>query len=208
MWLNSDDMLMPNALNYIAQTYQEKGDGIYFGNCIHFEEKEATGVEAKGSDVLKNFETIPLELVDTIIQPSSFWSKKVWSNNGELNTDFHFGFDWEWFLRAKKNDIPFFKINKPLSMYRFHEAHKTGVGGEKRRDELYKIYSIYTVKYAKLYDLIRNEKFDFKYFQKLYIQFCTILFKSRYSETYFLKKFKKEYNEYSIEEIDCIKWML
>ena len=93
-------------------------------------------------------------------------------------------------------------------MYRFHEAHKTGVGGEKRRDELYKIYSIYTVKYAKLYDLIRNEKFDFKYFQKLYIQFCTILFKSRYSETYFLKKFKKEYNEYSIEEIDCIKWML
>jgi glycosyltransferase involved in cell wall biosynthesis len=208
MWLNSDDMLMPNVLHFIAEQFVEHGDGIYFGNCIHFEEKSSGTVSASGSQVGKKFNNISLELVDTIIQPSSFWSRKVWLQNGELNAKFHFGFDWEWFLRAKKNDISFYDLSKPISLYRFHEAHKTGVGGGKRQEELFDIYSMYNNNYADLYNLIRNENFKFKFYQKILIKLSKTLFKNKYRNTYFLKQFKKEYKGYTIEEINNIKQML
>ncbi|MEZ4795938.1 MAG: glycosyltransferase family 2 protein [Flavobacteriaceae bacterium] len=207
LWLNSDDMLMPNVLNFIAKQYLKNGEGIYFGNCIHFEEAN-NGVITNGSNVVDNFNSIPLQLVDTLIQPSSFWSKSVWDKIGELNTNFHYGFDWEWFLRAKKKNIHFYAINKPLSMYRFHDAHKTGVGGKERREELHKIYSSYSDKYANLYLLLMHEKYEFNYVQKAIIKFHEFIFRRKINKTFLLKKFKKEYSTYTLEEIEKIKWML
>jgi glycosyltransferase involved in cell wall biosynthesis len=209
MWLNSDDILMPNVLTFIAKQFKEKGEGIYYGNCIHFKDKLKTGVHAHGSNVNKNFNEIPLELADTIIQPSSFWSRNVWLTNGDLEKRFHFGFDWEWFLRAKRNNIPFYSFNKPLSLYRFHEAHKTGVGGSKRQDELHEIYSIYSPDYAKLYDLIRFEKYDFNILQKIIIKLQNVLFKTKISQEYLLKSLKfNKYKNYSVDDIKNIKGML
>lgn len=209
MWLNSDDVLMPNVLHFIAEQYIEKGDGIYFGNCIHFRELTPNGLYASGSNVATNYNSIPLELADTIIQPSSFWTKNVWLKNGVLDENFHFGFDWEWFLRAKYNGISFYFINKPISLYRFHEAHKTGVGGKKRQDELYEIYKIYSPKYGKLYHLVRFEKFTLSFIQKVLFRFCRLFLKDKFTRTHLLKIIKrKEYKEYTVEEINKIKGML
>lgn len=205
MWLNSDDVLMPNVLHFIAEQYIEKGDGIYFGNCIHFEENLNGTLYARGSEASKYFNNIPLELTDTIIQPSSFWSKKVWLQNGNLAANFHFGFDWEWFLRAKRNNIPFYFINKPISLYRIHAEHKSGVGGRKRQEELLKIYEIYSPKYAELYQLLMNENFDMSFFEKVYFRLYKLLFGKRFSKTQFLIMMKnKKYKEYTITEIDTI----
>ena len=87
MWLNSDDVLMPNVLSYIAKKFLEFGDGIYFGNCIHFKEQDPLGVFAVGSNVVSKYNSIPLELSDSIIQPSSFWSKTIWLKNGISGID-------------------------------------------------------------------------------------------------------------------------
>lgn len=206
MWLNSDDILMPNVLHFIAKQYIEKGDGIYFGNCIHFKENPDGSLYTRGSEASKYFNTISLELTDTIIQPSSFWSKKVWLQNGKLKDSFHFGFDWEWFLRAKNNNIPFYSINKPISLYRFHAEHKSGVGGRKRQKELLKIYEIYSTKYAELYQLLMDENFKLSFFEKVFFRLCKLLFGSSFSKTHFLKMMNyKKYKKYSIFEIDIIK---
>ncbi len=209
MWLNSDDILMPNVLYFIAKQYLEKGDGVYFGNCIHFKENSNGSLNSSGSQVESSFNEIPLELADTIIQPSSFWSKNVWLQNGNLADNFHFGFDWEWFLRAKNNNIPFYAINKPISLYRIHDAHKTGVGGKKRQDELLKIYKIYSPKYARLYELVINENFDFTICEKIIFKICIRIFKNRFSKTHFFKLMNhKKFKMYSVEEINIIKGML
>lgn len=209
MWLNSDDILMPNVLHFIAELYIEKGDGVYFGNCIHFKESSNGSLHSSGSNVKALFDLIPLELVDIIIQPSSFWSKKVWQKNRILDDTFHFGFDWEWFLRAKRNNIPFYSINKPIAMYRIHDAHKTGVGGKKRQEELLKIYEIYSPKYAALYELVRNEKFDFTFLEKVIFHICILFIKKGFSRTHLFKILNyKKYKLYTVAEIDNIKWML
>ena len=209
MWLNSDDMLMPNVLHFMAKQYIEKGDGIYFGNCIHFKENLNGNLSSSGSQVESSFNSIPLELADTIIQPSSFWSKKVWLQNGELEDSFHFGFDWEWFLRAKNNTISFYSITKPISLYRIHEAHKTGIGGKKRQEELLKIYQIYSPRYARLYDLVRNENFDFTFAERVIYRICKMLCKKEFSQIHFFKILNyNKYKMYSVEEINSIKGML
>lgn len=209
MWLNSDDALMPNVLHFIAKQYIERGEGIYFGNCIHFRELTFNGLYATGSNVISNYNSIPLELADTIIQPSSFWTKNVWLKNGVLDENFQFGFDWEWFLRAKKNRVPFYSFNKPISIYRFHEAHKSGVGGKKRQEELFEIYKIYSSKYAKLYNLVRNENFTLSFTQNTFFHICNFFFKKRFTRTHLLKIIKnKEYKNYSVREINKIKEML
>lgn len=209
MWLNSDDILMPNILHFIAEQYIQKGDGIYFGNCIHFKENSNGSLYASGSNVSTNFDTIPLELADTIIQPSSFWSKKVWLQNGVLADKFHFGFDWEWFLRAKNNKIPFYSINKPISLYRIHDVHKTGIGGKKRQEELLEIYGIYSLKYARLYELVRNENFNFTFGERILFRIYIKLSKKGFSKTHFFKILNRDkYKTYSVEEINTIKGML
>ena len=209
MWLNSDDMLMPNVLYFIALQYLEKGDGIYFGNCIHFKENSNGNLYSSGSNVAASFNAIQLELADAIIQPSSFWSKKVWLQNGCLQDGFHFGFDWEWFLRAKNNTIPFYSITKPISLYRIHEAHKTGIGGKQRQEELLKIYEIYSPKYARLYELVRTENFDFNFVEKLLYRICKMFYKKEFSQIHFFKILNyNKYKMYSVVEINSIKGML
>ena len=209
MWLNSDDVLMPNVLHFIAEQYIGKGDGIYFGNCIHFKENSNGSLYSSGSNVAASFDAIPLELADTVIQPSSFWSKKTWLQNGILTDNLHFCFDWEWFLRAKTNNIPFYSINKSISLYRIHDAHKTGIGGKKRQEELFKVYEMYSAKYAALYELVRNENFDFTFTEEVLFRICKLLFRRDFSRTHFFKILKhKKYKLYTIEEINAIKEML
>ena len=209
MWLNSDDILMPNVLHFIAEQFLEKGDGIYFGNCIHFKENSNGNLYSRGSNVLVSYNSIPLELGDIIIQPSSFWSKRVWLQNGSLLDNFHYGFDWEWFLRAKSNNIPFYSINKPISLYRIHDAHKTGIGGKRRQEELLKIYEIYCPKYATLYELVRNENFDFTFGERILFRIYKLFFRKGFSSTHFFKILNhKKYKMYTVAEINSVKGML
>lgn len=209
MWLNSDDILMPNILNFMALQYIEKGDAVYFGNCIHFEERSNGSLVTNGSHVSSSFNEISLELADTIIQPSSFWSRTIWLKNGPLKENFHFGFDWEWFLRAKKNNIPFYSVNKPISIYRIHESHKSGIGGRKRQEELLAIYQEYNPRYAQLYQQVMNENFVMSFKEKVLYRILKLMPRKKITKTGFLKLIKnKEYADYSEREINIIKKML
>jgi len=209
MWLNSDDILMPNILKFVAEKFIKHGSGIYFGNCITFKETYPSGFYANGSDVIADFNSISLQLADTIIQPSSFWSKDVWIKNGPLAENFHFGFDWEWFLRAEKNNIPFYPINKAISLYRFHDNHKSSTGGDKRQDELYNIYKIYNPRFAKLFEIVRNFDFTLSPFQHFIYKVGKLIFRMKWKKIFFIKLMnRKKFKDYSVAEIDQIKGML
>ncbi|OIQ30636.1 MAG: hypothetical protein BM564_00005 [Bacteroidetes bacterium MedPE-SWsnd-G2] len=210
MWLNSDDILMPNVLHYIASNFQEHGNAIFFGNCIHYKSLNPSGLYAFGSNVKNSYCSAPLKLTDSIIQPSSFWSKEVWELNGNLDEELNFGFDWEWFLRAETNNIRFIPLNKPMSLYRFHEDHKSGVGGEKRLDELQTIYNNYSYRYAKLFQLIRNERFELTLFERLLFKLVKAVFrKKKISKVMFIKKIRgNKYKGYKSSELERIKGMI
>ena len=149
-WLNSDDMYLPGALACAASALKaDDGPGLLFGNCLHFVEGEE---QAYGSDVRAAHETMNLTLADYIIQPSTFWTRSAWEAAGPLDESLNFGFDWEWFIRARKTGVAFVPADKYLSLYRIHGAHKTGTGGERRLQELATIYGRHAgAKYERLF---------------------------------------------------------
>jgi glycosyltransferase involved in cell wall biosynthesis len=211
MWINSDDLLMPNVLNYIASTVISNKNGFYFGNCIRFEEKNR-GIHCLNSDVVSAHLTTGLEQNDFIFQPSSFWTRNVYDEVGPLNENLHYGFDWEWFLRVKENGIKMMALNKCISMYRKHDTHKSRSGGEKRQEELLKIYEMYNPRGAKLFHKLMDHD---KHWNKVEI-YKTILLKKvlklrnkAWSEEKIMRFIQpKKYAEYSEQEINLYRRML
>jgi len=142
-WLNSDDQYLPSTLHHVAQAFMRGGaldHKIYFGNCIKL---NTDTHQAKSKDVVHWHQTRNIELTDYIIQPSSFWTRKVWEQVGELDETLDFGMDWDWFIRANRADIPFEATNRFLSINRFHSEKKSSLGGMRRVNELAKVYQRY-----------------------------------------------------------------
>ena len=155
-WLNSDDYFFPDTLKYVASQLNIEKKEILFGEVDHIFEPDKA---VKHSNVKNKFDNYNLELYDYIIQPGSFWTKKVWESTGLVDENLHFVFDWEWFLRAKKNDTEFKYSNKVMSMYRVHDAHKTSNGGEKRQKEIEYILKKYSgEKMLKAFIFMRDER--------------------------------------------------
>jgi glycosyltransferase involved in cell wall biosynthesis len=155
-WLNSDDYFFPETLKYVASQLNIEKKEILFGEVDHIFEPDKA---VKHSNVKNKYENYNLELYDYIIQPGSFWTKKVWESTGVVDENLHFVFDWEWFLRAKKNNTEFKYSNKVMSMYRVHAAHKTSNGGEKRQKEIEYILKKYSdEKMVKAFIFMRDER--------------------------------------------------
>jgi glycosyltransferase involved in cell wall biosynthesis len=136
-WLNSDDMYLTGTLWHIVSKLDLHLNQFVFGNCIHIRENSAL---VTGSDVERLHADMNLMLADYISQPSSFWTKELWLQTGTLDESLDFGFDWDWFIRAKNAGATFKPDVKYLSVYRIHSEHKSGVGGEKRLRELATVY--------------------------------------------------------------------
>lgn len=207
-WINSDDMYLPGVFNLIIEHITPKKIGILFGNCIHISHQN-NKLLSHGSDVVSSYHSTKLEETDFIIQPSSFWTRETWLKVGKLNEDMHYGFDWEWFLRAKKINIPFYPISKPISIYRIHDAHKTGTGGIKRQREISQLYSQYNLRISSLYDTLCNEKMNSGSFTyKLYSLLSKSFFRKATIGSYLkIVKFPK-YKRYSVREINLTNQMI
>jgi len=149
-WLNSDDYYLPGTLRYVAETLDEDRAELVLGNCFHFHENKS---EARGSDVVLRHRLQRLSTVDYMIQPSTFWTRVAWEKVGPLHGDFHYVFDWDWYLRALAAGTEFKATPRYLSAYRAHEDHKSGGAAEKRLIEIRGIHERYSSpRILKLYD--------------------------------------------------------
>ena len=132
-WINSDDFHLPDTLSRVAALLGPRVTEplIVTGSCLIFHEGSAK------SHVEPSHPHDPARLrrCDPIVQPSTFWTAAAWRKVGPLNHDLHFAFDWEWFLRAL-DGCTFEQVPDLFSAYRIHAAHKSGGGGDKRRDEI------------------------------------------------------------------------
>ena len=135
-WLNSDDMYLPGTLLDIGQRFQNRTQDYHlvYGGTLHVsqtEEQLSSHVQAMGC----GFDPVRLTYSDFIAQPSAFWTRKLWIAATELNSDYHYVLDWEWFIRASKL-TEFEYVSKLYSIYRFHDAHKSSTGGFARCEEI------------------------------------------------------------------------
>jgi glycosyltransferase involved in cell wall biosynthesis len=134
-WLNSDDMYLPGTLLDIGKRFHSIVDEhhLAYGAALTMNQH---GERVRGGAVTgEPFDLDRLTYSDYVVQPSSFWTRKLWERTGELNIKYEYVLDWEWFVRASKVS-KFEYIQRFYSVFRFHPLHKTSNGGEKRRGEI------------------------------------------------------------------------
>jgi glycosyltransferase involved in cell wall biosynthesis len=149
-WLNSDDYYLPGTLRFVAETLDPTQPELLLGNCVHFTEGRP---ELRGSDVALRHEQLRLDVVDYVIQPGTFWTRRAWELVGPLRSEYHFIFDWDWYTRAQKAGVRIRTTDRYLAAYRVHAQHKTGSGGGKREEEIRAFYRLHgTPRLLKLHD--------------------------------------------------------
>ncbi|HEY2343631.1 MAG TPA: glycosyltransferase family 2 protein, partial [Chthoniobacteraceae bacterium] len=132
-WLNSDDYLLPCAL---ARTVRALGGPsteprLAYGGCLAVWE----GTRKAEAWPAFPFDREALKTMSLVSQPGSLWTRALWEKTGELDPDYHFVLDWDWYLRASGHGA-FTALPDLLAVYRFHPAHKSSRGERRRTEEI------------------------------------------------------------------------
>lgn len=192
-WLNSDDYYQPLSLYFAALGLRERKSGLLYGNAFYYHEEEK---RFSCINVVKRKSQFHLPFDIGLIQPATFWTRELWVNVGELNEKLHYGFDWEWFLRATKVE-KFIPCDQDLAVYRLHSFHKSGNGGKERARELLSLLEEHQFgDYVQLIKKIGTQK----YFAKKLVEITS---KYRLGRIIYggLRFFDKDFRKFSVREL-------
>lgn len=122
-YLNSDDLLMPGALNYVAAYFAAHPDvDVVYGHrvIIDPESKEV------GRWVLPGHSDRMLVWADYVPQETLFWRRRIWDKaGGRIDDSFQFALDWDLLLRFRAAGAKFVRLPRFLGVFRIHASQKT-----------------------------------------------------------------------------------
>ncbi|WP_448520452.1 glycosyltransferase family 2 protein [Rhodoflexus sp.] len=120
-WLNSDDLLLPDALHKVAQLFVAHPQAwVVHGKTQLF--GEGFPIQEKGAPVPCP-EALYLGKLP-FPQPSSFFSREALQAVGLIDTSLHYGMDYDFFLRMYLQGGAFIATDALLSGYRLHKDAK------------------------------------------------------------------------------------
>jgi glycosyltransferase involved in cell wall biosynthesis len=122
-WLNSDDVLMPGALNTVAKAYIANPKSEWFtGKCMWMDPE---GRIIKCGCGLGWNSFLPRMGVLEAGGPSAFFTKNLLERTGYVNEDFHYMMDTElWWRFYDKCGATYKRVNNYLWGLRLHPAAK------------------------------------------------------------------------------------
>jgi glycosyltransferase involved in cell wall biosynthesis len=115
-WLNSDDMLYPEALKQVAQAFKENPDaGLIHGKVITINESGAPIGTLTGGNLLLH-ESITTS-VNPVAQPAAYITRTALNKVGVLDENLHVAMDWDLWIRIASN-FPTVHMNKSWAYFR------------------------------------------------------------------------------------------
>jgi glycosyltransferase involved in cell wall biosynthesis len=127
MWLNSDDLLAPNALKNLRASGALQPRTIVAGICRHFDEKKQT--QEKFQTGIQSFQDA-LNLKEIwyaggqITQPETIFPRDLFRQVGGLNTHNHYAMDYELWLRMLANGGCIQNVDFEIGHFRRHSEQK------------------------------------------------------------------------------------
>jgi glycosyltransferase involved in cell wall biosynthesis len=120
-WLNSDDILAPGALHFVAQYFADHPeiDALYSHRCI-VDEK----TRVRSYWILPEHHDYLMGRWDMIPQETCFWRRSLFEKCGNLNRSYHFALDYDLLLRFMSQGR-FARVNRVLGAFRKHKQAKT-----------------------------------------------------------------------------------
>ena len=122
-WVNSDDILLPRALDFIAKAYISNPDGGLFGGNYILIDRNSRITRCKRHPAqAAYFARRGLFIVN---QPGSFFKRQDYEAVGGLNVNFSYVMDTDLYIRMLVNRTRYVYISNWLSGFRKHAMAKT-----------------------------------------------------------------------------------
>jgi GT2 family glycosyltransferase len=122
-WLNSDDLLLPGALAYVARFFASHPDvDVVYGNRLLIDENDGD----IGIWVLPKHDDVMLTNIDYVPQETLFWRRRIWeSAGGRIDPGFDYALDWDLLLRFREAGAKIVRLPRFLGAFRVHDEQKT-----------------------------------------------------------------------------------
>lgn len=122
-WLNSDDLLLPGALAFVADYFNRHPEvDVVYGNRILIDEND----QQIGRWILPGHDSKVLSWADYVPQETLFWRRRIWEKvGGTIDESFRFAMDWDLLVRFRNAGARFAHIPRFLGAFRIHEQQKT-----------------------------------------------------------------------------------
>ncbi|MDX1929806.1 MAG: glycosyltransferase family 2 protein [Pirellulaceae bacterium] len=139
-WLNSDDLLLPGALQRVADAFANSSTQWVFGDCIIVDRdghEIRKWVSAYKRFQAKRYSRKRLLMNNFISQMTVFWRRDLIDKVGLLDESLPLAFDYEYWLRFAAIADPVY-IDAPQAAFRWYTTSKSGgnVADQCREDEL------------------------------------------------------------------------
>jgi glycosyltransferase involved in cell wall biosynthesis len=132
-YLNSDDILLPGALAFVANFFHERPDiDVVYGHRIFI---DYAGSEI-GRAILPAHSAEALHYAGYVPQETMFWRRRVWDAIGPMDVKLHYALDWDFMLRAQAAGFKFARLRRFLACFRVHDEQKTTKNYELGRTEM------------------------------------------------------------------------
>ena len=122
-WLNSDDVLLPGSLAYVAGYFAAHAEvDVVYGDRIMIDEHD----REIGAWVLPPHDDDALTVADYVPQETLFWRRPIWEAvGGALDPAFGYALDWDLLLRFRAEGAKMVHLPRFLGGFRIHDAQKT-----------------------------------------------------------------------------------
>jgi ADP-heptose:LPS heptosyltransferase/GT2 family glycosyltransferase len=121
-WFNSDDLLAPRALRYVASYFATHPNvEVVYGHRIIIDSDD----REIGRWVMPPHERDSIEWIDYVPQETLFWRKRAWDLAGGVDTTFQFALDWDLLARFRQAGCTIVRLPHFLGCFRVHALQKT-----------------------------------------------------------------------------------
>lgn len=121
-WLNSDDLLGPGVLRFVAEYFARHPnvDAIY-GHRIIIDDDDRD----VGRWIMPRHNADTLEWIDYVPQETLFWRKRAWELVGGIDPTYQFALDWDFLARLQLAGCRIVRVPYFLGAFRVHAEQKT-----------------------------------------------------------------------------------
>jgi glycosyltransferase involved in cell wall biosynthesis len=122
-WLNSDDLLLPGAVDAVVRYFQSHPEvDVVYGHRVVVDEE---GREV-GRWILPGHSGAALLWRDFIPQETLFWRRRLWERVGSaVDESYSFAIDWDLVVRFHRAGARFARVPRFLGAFRTHEQQKS-----------------------------------------------------------------------------------
>jgi glycosyltransferase involved in cell wall biosynthesis len=121
-WLNSDDLIAPRALRFVAEYFATHPDvDVIYGHRIIIDPEDRD----VGRWVMPPHDAPSIEWIDYIPQETLFWRKRAWVAAGGIDPSFQFALDWDLLARFHRAGCKIKRLPYFLGCFRVHAEQKT-----------------------------------------------------------------------------------